>query len=420
VTLSAIVTALITDSFHKRSDWMTINRLNLRKRIFSNASIERPLIPAADQATSVNADNLSRQEDSPQGAPPPSTLTLPAEATATAGCADLVCLCDLQPQPVQWLWQNRLAIGSLAMISGAPGSGKTWIALAIAAALSRGRAPGLVQALELPLEPCTVLYASMEHDSSEIIQPRFASLNGDPARLVVLRGAVSTPSPAVNLRDPSILENALQRTQARLVILDSFHSSFGDAVDLDQPAEALPLLQSLARLADRHRCCILLIRHLSKRGLGRPPLRSYGSVHISAALRTEFLAGSGPDAPSQPALLQVKSNLGPLAPPLSYRIDDDGFFWTGRSKLTLEEMLAVRPSGAGLPKRKFAAEWLLEYLQEGSQSQFTVETAAERDGVSVATLRRAKFDIGVCSAKDGIKGVWYWSLPTAADQQKST
>jgi len=303
------------------------------------------------------------------------------------------------------------------MISGAPGSGKTWIALAIAAALTRGRAPVPGEPLELPVDPCTVLYASMEHDSSEIIHPRFARLNGDPARLVVLRGAVSTPSSSLNLRDPSILEDALQRIQARLVILDSFHSSSAAGVDLHEPAQALPFLESLGRLAERHRCCILLVCHLSKRGLGRPPLRSQGSIQISAALRTEFLAGCSPDAPSQRVLLQVKSNLGPLAPALSYKIDPAGFFWTGRSKLTLEEMLADRPTGAGLPKRKFAGEWLYQYLQDGSQSQFAVETAAERDGVCIATLRRAKFDLGIRSAKDGVKGVWYWSLPMAVDQQ---
>ena len=36
--------------------------------------------------------------------------------------------------------------------------------------------------------------------------------------------------------------------------------------------------------------------------------------------------------------------------------------------------------------------------------------AAEREGVSIATLRRAKFDLGVRSIKDGVKGVWYWSF----------
>jgi hypothetical protein len=75
-------------------------------------------------------------------------------------------------------------------------------------------------------------------------------------------------------------------------------------------------------------------------------------------------------------------------------------------------MLADRPTGAGLPLRKFVGEWLRDYLQNGSQTQGTIEIAAERDGVSIATLRRAKFDLGVRSIKDGIKGVWYWSLPS--------
>jgi hypothetical protein len=299
------------------------------------------------------------------------------------------------------------------MISGVPGSGKTWIALTIAAALSRGRAPITGE----KLEPCTVLYASMEHNSSEVILPRFVGLHGDPKRFAVLRGVLTAPSASLNVRDTSLLEDALQRTHARLVILDSLDIYSGTGIDLHQPAETLPMLEKLGRLAEKQDCCILLIRHLSKRGPGRPAHRSQGSIEISAALRTEFLAGSSPDAPSQPALLQIKSNLGPLAPSLSYRIDDAGnFSWTGLSKLTREEMLADRPTGAGLPKRRFAGEWLREYLQNGSETQGRIETAAERDGVCIRTLRRAKFDLGVHSAKDGVKGVWYWSLPAAWEQ----
>jgi hypothetical protein len=54
-------------------------------------------------------------------------------------------------------------------------------------------------------------------------------------------------------------------------------------------------------------------------------------------------------------------------------------------------------SAAGLPKRKFAAQWLRDYLEPGSQTQGSIEIAAERDGVCISTLRRAKFDLGICS-----------------------
>ncbi len=55
---------------------------------------------------------------------------LPAEADATVTGTDIAYLANLQPQPVEWLWQHRLAAGTLAMISGEPGSGKTSVALA--------------------------------------------------------------------------------------------------------------------------------------------------------------------------------------------------------------------------------------------------------------------------------------------------
>jgi putative DNA primase/helicase len=327
---------------------------------------------------------------------PPSPSPPDADATVTG--TDIVYLTDIQPQPVEWLWQHRLAAGTLAMLSGEPGSGKTWVALAIAAALTRGRDPFTGETLT----PATVLYASAEHAAAQVIQPRFAGLHGDPARLVVLRRAASAPSmssPDSAHRDlANALENALQKTQAALVILDPWH----DLLDLDR----------LGRLAELHRCCILLIRHLTKPAVGRPVHRARASMEYSAVLRTEFLVGSSPDAPAQTALLHVKSNLGPLAPPLDYRIGEDGdFHWTGLSNLTAEDLLAARPTGAGLPKRKFAGQWLRDFLQPGGQTQGSIEIAAERDGVCVATLRRAKFDIGVRSSKDRKSGAWWWTLP---------
>jgi len=65
----------------------------------------------------------------------------PNSSAVTDRRADLVCLSDIEAHPVDWLWQNRLASGTVAMISGVPGSGKTWAALAIAAGLSRVRVP---------------------------------------------------------------------------------------------------------------------------------------------------------------------------------------------------------------------------------------------------------------------------------------
>lgn len=325
--------------------------------------------------------------------------------------ADLLYFTDIEHRPVEWLWPGRLAAGSLAILSGDPGSGKTWVALAIAAALSQGDRPGASAASRDGAgQPCTVLYASTPHLGSELIRPRFLALGGDPARLVLLRGIASSTAPtAISLRDTPILEDALARTHARLLILDPLHSYLA-ANERHRGPVGARAFDELAQLAEKHRCCILLVRHLRRRG------RSPAAIELSAAVRTEFLVGSSPDAPARPALVQTKSNLAPLAPALGYRIDPAGdlasaFRWTGPSDLTADDLQRERPIGAGLPKRKQAAEWLRRHLSDGPLSQRTIELAALCDGLCMTTIRRAKQDIGVTSTKNNFNGVWYWELP---------
>ena len=363
-----------------------------------------PPAPAAAQPSNATADTdpgPSPQQPEPSPAIPPPAPAEPAAATDRH--ADLVCLADIEPRPIDWLWQDRLACGTLAMLSGDPGSGKTWVALAIAAALSRGRVPSTNHTLQ----PCTVLYASAANGAAELIRPRFAQLDGDPARLILLRGVLtaSAQPASLSLRDTPMLEDALHRTQARLLIIDPLHSYLW-ALDRHRANDSARAFDSLARLAEKHRCCILLVRHLRKRG------RGLTSIELSAAVRTEFIAGSSPDAPTRPALVQVKSNLGCLAGSLGYLIDNTGAFsWTGPSALTPEEVMMDRPIDAGLPKRKRAAEWLRQYLRDGERSQYNIEFAAQQDGVCMTTLRRAKFDLGVVSSKETFTGAWFWTLP---------
>ena len=366
----------------------------------------------ANPATETHNTELKPPEP---GSIAPLPTAPPGSTAVTDRQADLVCLSDIEDRPVDWLWQDRLASGTLAMLSGDPGSGKTWVALAIAAALSRGRVPSN----PVPFtgdtgETYNILYSSTGNEAAELVRPRFAKLDGDPARLVLLRGVVSagsTQSTSLSLQDTPMLEDALERTQARLLIIDPLHSYLW-AVDRHRANASGRAFDNLARLAEKHRCCILLVRHLRKRGAGQ------ASIELSSAIRTEFLAGSSPDAPSRPALVQVKSNLGPLASSLGYTMDlTGGFSWTGPSKLTPEELMTDRPIAAGLPKRKLVAEWLRQNLLEGNCSQHKIEAAAQRDGVCITTLRRAKFDLGVLSTKESVSGSWYWALPQTASHQ---
>ncbi|MBC7833086.1 MAG: AAA family ATPase, partial [Hyphomicrobium sp.] len=52
------------------------------------------------------------------------------------------CLADVEAQAIKWFWTNRIALGKLVLLAGAPGLGKTQLLIAFAAAASTaGRLP---------------------------------------------------------------------------------------------------------------------------------------------------------------------------------------------------------------------------------------------------------------------------------------
>ena len=50
----------------------------------------------------------------------------------------LTCAVDLEPREVEWLWAGRVPLGMITMFAGDPKLGKSFVTLAMAAALSRG------------------------------------------------------------------------------------------------------------------------------------------------------------------------------------------------------------------------------------------------------------------------------------------
>jgi hypothetical protein len=243
---------------------------------------------------------------------------------------DLTRLSDVEARSVDWLWEPFIPLGMLTMLSGDPGTGKSFIGLSVCADLSRGKLRD-----GRSVEPANSLYLSIENPLAETIRPRFDLLGGDASRFFALNGTVFAEGGeeqrrAVTLGDISILDAAITETGARLIIVDPIQSYFGANVDLHRSNETRPVLDGLAKLAEKHHCAVLLLRHLSKQTGGKAIHRGLGSIDLTGAVRSEMLAGALPDDPEARAIVHIKNNVGRIGPAIGYSIDGEGHFtWTG-------------------------------------------------------------------------------------------
>ncbi|MBS3996685.1 MAG: AAA family ATPase, partial [Hydrogenophaga sp.] len=236
-----------------------------------------------------------------------------ANSQAPMDAVVLKCGTDLTPSPVRWLWQYWLALGKLHILAGAPGQGKTTLALAMAATVTvGGRWPD-----GSPSVAGNVLIWSSEDDPADTLLPRLLAAGADRARCFFIEGSrrdgeVVQFDPA---RDLKLLRAAIEQIGGvRLLVVDPVVSALG-GTDSHKNTEVRRALQPLVDLAADCDCAVLGVSHFSKGGQGSDPAqRVVGSVAFTAVARVVMVAAKvkgeaeGEDAR---ILARAKSNIGP-------------------------------------------------------------------------------------------------------------
>lgn len=244
----------------------------------------------------------------------PSATAAPAGTTSglTLLRADRVPL-----TPIDWLWAGFLPVGMLTILGGAPGCGKTTIALALGATVSTAGAWPDGTRCTLPGD---VLVWTGE-DLPSILSGRLVAMGANLSRVHFVgdvgEGAARRAfDPG---RDMPMLEAAARQLPApRLLIVDPIVSAV--AGDSHKNAEVRRALQPVVDLAQRLGCAVLGITHFTKGTAGRDPTeRITGSLAFGALARVVLAAakvkGQDSEEPRR-VLVRAKSNIGP---------DDGGF-----------------------------------------------------------------------------------------------
>jgi hypothetical protein len=382
------------------------------------------------EAGAVEQDTQrQRQKDPPTPGTPGSVPTREPTANGTqphnAGIAarrpEVVTMDDVQATPITWLWWPYLALGKLSMLDGDPGIGKSLLMTQLAASHSRGYPlPDQQGKLTLPTGgPQTTLLLSTEDGLADTLKPRLVAAGADCRKVHVFTGWRDQQDAwhAFTLQDLPVLEDAIQRYQPRLVVIDPIQAYLGK-IDMHRANETRPLLAELTRLAEQYHCAMVCIRHPSKpgQGIGKVIHRGLGSVDFIGAARTGLFVEQHPTDPGKALLGQSKNNIGPLGRTQLFTKYDGRFEWCGVSRLSAE---LIGGSGRGPDPTAFLDTvcWLEKRLEGGlAWPAADIEEEGLGEGYKKDTLRRAKKALGVISVKTpGTNdGVWTWRLPSLA------
>lgn len=337
---------------------------------------------------------------------------------------NLRCGADIKPMPITWLWDGWLPAGKLTILAGTAGTGKTTLALGLAAALtSGGRWPDGT----LCQQRGNVLIWSAEDKADDTLVPRLIASGADMKRCHFIEGVSEDgKSEAFDpSKDIAGLLKAVERIGgASLLIIDPIVSAVSG--DMHRANDVRRSLQAIVDFAEAHNCAVLAVSHFAKGGAGKSPQdRVIGSQAFGALARMVLVAAKEEDS-TRRVLARAKSNIAPDNGGVAYSLDmatiDGGIetihvVWNGIIEGTAREILGdVEHDEEETGNEKADAEvFLNDLLADGPISTKQVKADAAGAGYSWRTIERAKRDLKIEARKVSMKDGWQWFLPKTAN-----
>jgi|AntAceMinimDraft_16_1070373.scaffolds.fasta_scaffold04027_3 replicative DNA helicase len=306
--------------------------------------------------------------------------------------------------PVTWSWKGWLPDGMLTILAGEPGSGKSALALWIAATFIDGR--DWPDSSRYAGDKGSVLW--VECEAAQAINLSRAQTWRPPIQLDHLLGPLDNPFSTVLLDDANgqlAVKRIASRPDVRLIVVDSLRGAHRRDENSSETAEVVIWLAELARDSRKP---VLVIHHLRKRSLrdrhGVVTLdRLRGSSAIVQPARV-VLALDSPD-PTDPSLRQlseIKNNLAKFPDPIGVEINNTGLSFSAAPESPVVEKQIDQ-----------AIDFLRDRLADGPVLSTEVLREGKAD-FSDKTLQRAKAELHVASKRND--NHWYWSLPTKRQQ----
>jgi hypothetical protein len=327
---------------------------------------------------------------------------------------------DIRSREVPWVIEGVLIAGALTGIQGLPGSGKSFLCCEIAVKTANGGEFPRADGTMMKLPPGNVLLANFDDALEFGVKPRLEAmgLTAEGAGRIHFLDPVAAAG--ITFDDPR-LTKVFDDVKPVLAIFDTLQHFVGGKVDLHRANETNAAMSQLKLLAEKHRTAVVIVQHISKNAAsgngGASVLWGVGSIALNGLFRAVWTVGKvqGEDETLR-AAVSSKNNLLPYVPAaLTYSLSqNEGFQWRGVNRdITARDLVRGdndkntrgRPAG----QRDEAGDFIFNTLMFGKVKASEVFRAAEDEGFSARTIKRAKSRLGVRTFQEGRE--WYWDIP---------
>lgn len=412
-------------------------------RVGVNDPTPRPWLP---QITGLTAEITGPPVLAATPTPPMSEALSDAAVTSAPGSAgtaagtggrrlSLTPASSIVMRRVRWTWDSRWAIGSLALVAGKQGLGKSTVVYERGARLTRGELEG-----EFYGTPRSMFVCATEDSWEMTIAPRLVAAGADLDRVFRVdvmerdrRTGLSLPA------DVDAIQQAAADYEAAILVLDPLTSRLDAKLDSHKDAEVRLALEPLAEMAERSGLLIVGIMHQSKGGKTDPIDSVMASTAFTSVARSVSIAMYDPDDDTRRRKLfgTPKNNLGDDREPTlaftteSYLLDIPGedkpssigrIVWLGETEGSISDAME---RAAQDPETRTAigdaGSWLKEYLTScgGAADSAAIKDAGRGEGHNAKTLSRALKKLG--GRAESVQNVFprrtIWTLPIKTGQK---
>lgn len=333
----------------------------------------------------------------------------------------LVCLKDIEPKSVDWLWDGRIPLGRITLLVGYPGEGKSFLTTDMASRVSTGT-PWPDKRV---CPQGSVIFICAEDNPGDTIRPRLDahSANCDKIHLLTMvkrSGKGKQHETLFSLADVDALEKTLQQLpDCKLIIIDPIGSFLGGKVDAHRDNEVRSVLAPVAQLAEKYCVAVLVVCHRNKGKSNRADDLVMGSRAFTGIARSVLHLSRDALDKKRRLLLPGKINIASECDGAAFTIigQPPAIAWEHNPvMMNADDALAVENNGIHEAKpgpkplaRNAAGEWLATLLAKGSMTVPEIKQAAQDAGLAWRTTQRAAEELGVVRTKDQFSGNWRWS-----------